>query len=190
LYTIIQKIWEKHLIVLKPHHRMFELVLNIIPLFLLCTALSVDIFFYQQINLFYHTLAIIIVPAVWYGFLMISEYILKNTLQSAHDINAIFLNLPKILTLSLWEIRIIDAGICIIYPSLYKPSDMPDDQLSEIVTAQTQTTPMILNSIFMIEILKRQSIEDPHFHPYYTTLRNMYIYLWTIVVVRSILILF
>jgi len=189
LYNFIQRIWEKYLITLKSKHREFELIINIGPMSILCCALFVDIFCYQQIRLFYSALACIILPAAWYGFLMISEYILRNTLQSVHNINAIFLNIPKIQTLALWELRVIDPDSCIMYPPLHQPEDMPDKQFSEMVAARDKSTPALLNALFMIEILKRQSTEDQYFQPYYVFLRYMYMYLWTIVVVRSLLIL-
>src|ERR1700760_5070632 len=102
---------------------------------MLCGSLVIDIFLYQQIRLFYHALAVIIIPGCWYAFLIMSDHILRNTLQSVHNINAIFLNIPKIQTLALWELRVIDPDSCIMYPPLHQPEDMPDKQFSEMVAA-------------------------------------------------------
>ena len=134
-----------------------------------------DIFLYQQIRLFYQALAVIIIPGCWYAFLIISDHILRETLQSVHNINAIFLNIPKIQTLALWELKIIDPNSCIMYPPLYQPKDMSETEFYDLVNMRNNSIPACLDSLFMAEILLRQSSEDPFFLPYYAFLRYMYL---------------
>jgi len=88
------------------------------------------------------------------------------------------------------ELKTINPNSCILYPPLYQPENMSDKEFLELVNMRNNSIPACLDSLFMAEILLRQSYEDPFFLPFYTFLKYMYLYLWTIVVVRSALILF
>src|ERR1700748_3701079 len=67
---------------------------------------------------------------------------------------------------------------------------MSEDLFSYLVDMRNKGTPALMEATFMIAILFKQASEDASIRPYYTALRYLYIYVWAIVVVRSVLILF
>src|SRR6202000_1529216 len=129
-------------------------------------------------------------PRAWHGFLLISDHALKGELNAIHRAGLLTINTSQYESLTFSQLSVIDPNLSITYLPVFPADGMSEAHFLYLLDMRNKGTPAIMNATFMIAILLKQASQDASIRPYYTALRYLYIYVWAIVVVRSVLTLF